>query len=537
MITQSYHFLHKISQMEVPIPIPDSVPLPISNSTPDPVPAPSPISPFLTTLYPLFDVTIFPEEVHKAYLKYQTTLNRMIAEGYSFEYQTTYLFAIRELSTQLDHFFTKNLSETTREGMLKASASAKSAIYYFKEEYLPAGQEKPIETIYAISKKISYEKSYNSLRKVYKIDYKVIDNLTEILIQNTLATAPTSPPGLFPKIYSVYSHSPYISKYPCALQPENGPGYAADHTMDIYIDMEYINADTLDLYLKSALSLFQRASQLGNPATEKKIKRKIRLDILEIYMRIARQLIPLQEEHEFIHGDLKGSNILLHYWLQPVLKEEKKEEGGEKEADLSSSIYPGIDLQRISLIDFEYSHIKVDGDHIFAQTLFSFDENYDRYNMADPSNVFGISEDGFLHPAPKIAGCAAGAMGYDLDFAQSYASPHRFRMDLLYLLLSTAHIGPCWQLFCRHFFTTFSGDRRSPEGSRESSTPDGTNLFRKIVMNHLEFEAFVYSKDMDLMRKICVHYGMPFEAFMEQFEPMNFISKLQRIYSQISTPA
>ena len=474
---------------------------------PVPVPAPSPKSALLETATPLFDGIEFPAHTHHAYLKYQQSLNRMIAHGYAHEYETTYMFAIRQLSTELDHFFTKNLVHEPREGLIKASVSAKSSIFCLQEEYFLPGQEKPHAIIAAISKRIGYEKIYNSLRRNYKIDLKIADILTEILIQTTLASAPTTPPGLFPKIYNIYSQSPHVTRFPCVLQPEHGAGYGANHEIHIYIDMEYLNMDTLDLYLKSAHSLSQRADRLGSPAQVLAIRRHIRRDIIDIYIRIAEQLIQLQEQHEFIHGDLKGSNILLNYRVKPA--------SDLPPEDSASGAYRGIDLHNVSLIDFEYSHIKVGEDHIFAQTLFSFDENYDTYNLADPSNVFGISEDGFLHPAPRNA---AAAMGYDLDFVQSYASPYRFRMDLLYLLLSTAHLGPCFNLFSHHFFIA----------------QNGVNLFRKIVANHLEFEAFVYSKDMTLLRKVCEHHQMPLEAFMEQFEPRMFIAKLERIKELLS---
>ncbi len=484
-----------------------------SEPTQEPIPAPIqepfPKSALIeTVLTPLFEGMEFPPSAHQAYLKYQQVLNRMIAHGYSHEYQTTYMFAIRELSVELDQIFTKYLYHEPREGLVKASTSCKSSIFCIQQEYFPPGQDKPKSIIAAISKQIGYEKTYNSLRKNYKIDLKITDILTEILIQTILSTAPSSPPGLFPKIYSVYSHSPYVTQYPCVLQPENGPGYGATHEVFLYIDMEYLNMDTLDLYLKSALSLSQRAEQLGGPKQVTALRRHIRRDIVDIYIRIAEQLIELQERHELIHGDLKGSNILLNYRVKPALPASSEES--------ASTSYPGIDLQSISLIDFEYSHIKVGDDHIFAQTLFSFDENYDRYNLADPSNIFEISENGFLHPAGRNP--AAAAMGYDLDFAQSYAHPYRFRMDLLYLLLSTAHLGPCYNLFCHHFFVA----------------QNGINLFRKIIANHLEYEAFVYSKDMNLLRKICEHHQVPFELFMEQFEPRMFIAKLERIKEILS---
>lgn len=507
-----------------PLPSPQAIKLeeaivePIPEPSPTPIPTPVQKSALLAKLAPVFEGMEFPDSTHEAYLKYQQSLNRMIAHGYAHEYQTTYMFAIRQFATELDHFFTKNLFHEPREGLVKASTSSKSSIFCFQEEYFAPGQEKPHKIISAISKRIGYEKIYNSLRKNYKIDLKIADIFTEILIQVILSTTPSpsssiSPSGLFPKIYSVYSQSPYVAQYPCVLQPENGAGYGATHDIHLYIDMEYLNMDTLDLYLKSALSLSKRAEQLGGPKQVIALRRHIRRDIVDIYIRIAEQLIQLQEQHELIHGDLKGSNILLNYRVKPVLP------ASSEESASTSASYPGIDLQSISLIDFEYSHIKVGEDHIFAQTLFSFDENYDRYNLADPSNVFGISDNGFLHPAARNpAASAASSMGYDLDFAQSYSHPYRFRMDLLYLLLSTAHLGPCFNLFCHHFFIA----------------KNGINLFRKIVTNDLEFEAFVYSKDMNLLRKVCEHHEVPLEIFMEQFEPRMFIAKLERIKEILS---
>lgn len=537
MITGSYQFIQKMAlpkkiTMESPpliekeekffspCPSPLGIPSEVNQELiPQPLlptPTPIPKSPLLdVAITPIFDGLEIPPSAHQSYIKYQQVLNRMITHGYSHEYQTTYMFAIRDLTTELDHFFTKNLVHEPREGLVKASTSSKSSIFCIQEEYFPPGEEeKPNKLIVAISKRIGYEKIYNSLRRNYKIDLKIVDILTEILIQATLATSPSSPPRLFPKIYSVYSQSPHVTRFPCVLQPEHGAGFGANHEIHIYIDMEYLNMDTLDLYLKSALSLSQRADRLGNPKEVIALRIHIRRDILQIYIRIAEQLIQLQEQHEFIHGDLKGSNILLNYRVKPALPASSEDSASAS----ASSAYRGIDLHSISLIDFEYSHIKVGEDHIFAQTLFSFDENYDRYNLADVSNVFGISDDGFLHPAPINTASAKDAMGYDLDFVQCYASPYRFRTDLLYLLLTTAHLGPCFNLLCHHFFIA----------------QNGVNLFRKIIANYLEYEAFVYSKDMTLLRKVCEHHQVPLEVFMDQFEPRKFIAKLESISEILS---
>ncbi len=188
-------------------------------------------------------------------------------------------------------------------------------------------------------------------------------------------------------------------------------------------------------------------------------------DILNVYIMICRLLIPLQHHLGFIHCDLKGSNILI-----------------------------GKD-RRLRFIDFEYSYIKKDGFHLFSHPDFAFNENYMSvlYANTQDNNFFNSNQD------------------YTIDLIKLYTSEYRFCSDLLYLFLTTLH---------------YKSDNYGIQKYIIESIfkINNVNMFEVLITNKLPYEAYVYSKDMDLLKEICNMYFVNFEEFILRFYPENMIN-------------
>lgn len=294
-------------------------------------------------------------------------------------------------------------------------------------------------------KKVNYIK-YKINESEYEVEFDVFDKINELLIQTNIYNYYENLIynkkicyNPIPKIYQFYHNISEIDKCGNILN-------------DIYIEMENIDGIKVDNYIHKKII----RPKDGN------IYHSIK-DILNLYIMVCRMLIPLQQDLNFIHCDLKGSNILI-----------------DKN-------------RRLRLIDFEYSYIKKDGFHIFSHYDFSFSGNY---------NIF--KTDTF----------------FNLDLIKLYTSEYRFCSDILYMLLTTLHYKNDNYGIQRYII-----DKIFKIGH--------INMFEVLITNKLPYEAYVYSKDMDLLQKICNMYFVNFEQFILRFYPENMINILNIILEEL----
>lgn len=152
--------------------------------------------------------------------------------------------------------------------------------------------------------------------------------------------------------------------------------------------------------------------------------------------------------------------------------------------------------RRLRFIDFEYSYIKKDGYHIFSHHDFYFSENY---------NIFNSKKD------------------FTLDLIKLYTSPYRFSSDLLYLFLASLcyknekDIYEIQKYLIDYIFKI-----------------KNVNMYEILITHKLPYEAYVYSKDMDLLSKICNMYFVNFEEFIMRFNPQNMIHILNELLYNLS---
>ncbi len=193
-------------------------------------------------------------------------------------------------------------------------------------------------------------------------------------------------------------------------------------------------------------------------------------DLINAYILICRLLIPLQYELDFLHCDFKGSNILI-----------------------------GKD-RRFRFIDFEYSYIKKDNYHIFSHSSFAFNDNY---------NIFTNDKH------------------YVIDLIKLYTSQYRFCSDLLYLFLATLSYNKNADKYgIQKYLVDYIFKMKSNNVE--------VNMHEVLITHKLPYEAYVYSKDMDLLKEICKMYFVNFEDFILRFYPQNMINILNELYHNLS---
>ncbi len=298
-------------------------------------------------------------------------------------------------------------------------------------------------------KKLTYTK--NKINECeYEVEFDIFDKISELLIQTNLYNHYED---LIAQKKMVYNPIPQIYQFYHNISNKDKYGNIIN---ELYIEMEEIDGMRLDTYLHKKIFNSQNSTQ--------EYARKSVRDILNVYMMICRLLIPLQNQIEFIHCDLKGSNILI-----------------------------GKD-RRLRFIDFEYSCIKKDGFYLFSHPDFSFNENYNFFNTEKY---------------------------YTLDLIKLYTSPYRFCSDLLYLFLTTL---------------TYKNDYYEIQKYIIESIfkYNNINMFNVLIMNKLPYEAYVYSKDMDLLKEICKMYFVNFDEFIMRFNPQNMIHILNELLYNLS---
>ncbi len=295
-------------------------------------------------------------------------------------------------------------------------------------------------------KKVNYIK-YKIKEDIYEIEFDIFDKINELLIQTN--------------IYNYYENLIYNKKICYNPIPKI---YQFYHTIseidvsgnilnDLYIEMEEIDGIRVDNYLHKKI-IRPKDNNIINSLK----------DILNLYIMICRLLIPLQKDLEFIHCDLKGSNILI-----------------------------GKD-RRLRFIDFEYSYIKKDGFHIFSHPDFSFSKNY---------NIFKRDK------------------SFNLDLIKLYTSEYRFCSDILYMFLTTLHYKNDIYGIQRYIIDNIFKISH-------------INMFDILITNKLPYEAYVYSKDMDLLKEICNMYFVNFEEFIWRFYPENMINLLNIMIEELN---
>lgn len=157
-----------------------------------------------------------------------------------------------------------------------------------------------------------------------------------------------------------------------------------------------------------------------------------------------------------------------------------------------SNILIGKD-RKLRFIDFEYSYIKKDGFHLFSHADFDFNENYNYFNKEKY---------------------------YTIDLIKLYTSEYRFCSDILYLFLTTLHykndIYGIQKYIVKKIFLI-----------------DEINMFDILIKDKLPYEAYVYSKDMDLLKEICNMYFVNFDEFIWRFHPQNMLNILNNILQEL----
>ncbi len=297
-------------------------------------------------------------------------------------------------------------------------------------------------------KKVSYTK-HKINECEYEVEFDIYDKLNELLIQTNLYNYYEN---LIVHKKMVYNPIPQIYQFYHTVSNIDSYGNILN---DLYIEMEEIDGMRLDTYL------YKKIFSPEN-VTKESCKKSLK-DIINVYIMICRLLIPLQHHMEFIHCDLKGSNILI-----------------------------GKD-RRLRFIDFEYSYMKKDGFHLFSHANFAFNENYNFFN----SDTY-----------------------YTIDLIKLYTSPYRFCSDLLYLFLATLSYKSDNYGIQKYIVETIF-------------KMNNVNMFDVLVSHKLPYEAYVYSKDMDLLKEICNMYFVNFEEFILRFYPYNMINILNIILEEL----
>lgn len=154
-----------------------------------------------------------------------------------------------------------------------------------------------------------------------------------------------------------------------------------------------------------------------------------------------------------------------------------------------SNIMIGND-RKVRLIDFEYSYIKKDNYSIFSHYDFLFEHNYDIFTNKSV---------------------------YTLDLIKLYSSKYRFCTDLLYLFMATLNYGNNDEYGIQKIIID------------KLFRINNVNMFKVLIQNKLPFEAYVYSKDMELLEKICIMYNVNFNKFIRRFFPENCMNLLSEL--------
>ncbi len=302
-------------------------------------------------------------------------------------------------------------------------------------------------------KKMSYDRNYYPNEQTYHIEFDLFDKLMEIYIQYILYEE-----CKYIRALSRYHPIPEIKEFYSYIDV---PKVIDSHLIDsaesiplcsnMYIHMENVGTLTFDRYLYQLIS--------SKPALSEDEKGEKIRKVCKGYIEVCKLLRVLQRKFSFVHGDLKGSNI--------VLRE-----------------------KAISIIDFEFSYMKVGDQHIYAQEKFLFDENYDPFEKKT----------------------------YILSFCQLYGSKYAKSSDFLYLLLASLHPkNPLMGPIVSEFFMMKNKDHHI------------VNIFSLLIQNKNPYEAFVYSKDFPLLERILKTCGVSFEEFIMQFQPDVAIHKLEHI--------
>ncbi len=132
--------------------------------------------------------------------------------------------------------------------------------------------------------------------------------------------------------------------------------------------------------------------------------------------------------------------------------------------------------------------------HIFSHPDFSFSKNY---------NIFKRDK------------------SFNLDLIKLYTSEYRFCSDILYMFLTTLHYKNDIYGIQRYIIDNIFKISH-------------INMFDILITNKLPYEAYVYSKDMDLLKEICNMYFVNFEEFIWRFYPENMINLLNIMIEELN---
>ncbi len=386
--------------------------------------------------YYKFNYTNLKGDVLSYFYRYQMYHNTLI-ENKKYKYNKEIEEIQNNFSFLLDDLFSKNSKKP--QNLIKDKH-----VYHNRNETYFVNHKPHI-----YCKKITYNRTYYINEQNYTVDFDIFDKCMEIFIQNILYEECQL---LKTKKILKYNPIPYIDSFYLYSDFSGNLNEECDSDSkiingSIYIEMEKVGIISLDRHIQ------KKMNEINVP-----VKSRI-INLCNIFIELCNVLIVLQKELSYVHGDLKGSNVML-------------------------------DKTRVIFIDFEFSYLKkVDQNevyHIYGQESFIFDENYDMFE---------------------------NQKNHYLRFTELYSSKYAFCSDLLYLFLATlVKYNEVTMPIIEEFFCIKE-----------------VNMMNVLIQNKAPFEAYVYSKDFILLSKICMMFGVPFEAFVYQFTPENAKIKLLNI--------
>ncbi len=288
-------------------------------------------------------------------------------------------------------------------------------------------------------KKMIYRRRQSLLYDQTVIEYDIHDNIMEIFIQTRLyeySNKKIQSLTIVPEI----NHFINCIEDNIDMDEENQIVHSNGY---MYVFMEKMEGITLDMMIYKMFYI---------PFLESK---KIRHNIKIFYytmIHICVLLEELQRKLNFVHGDLKGSNIIVNYINEEL---------------------------NIHIIDFEFSYIKENENSFYSHDIFLFDDNY--------KTMVKNSE-------------------YHIDLVKLYTSQYRFCSDLMYLLLALNRENDIFKEIYKDFFEI-----------------NGVNMYDILLKNVLPYEAFVFSKNFELLYEICYTNNVIFVDFIERFRPCNAV--------------